>query len=155
MTELSDAVVLIVEDGDEYLDSLSRYVPGPRYLQAKSGGEALELLSGEAVQLLYLDMRFDRIDPAELLGDLEETLRSVAGNLRRAQERLARDQGLHILAALRDGGHGEVPVILAHDFGREPRRFEHLSRLHPSLTWIPDEVTPEEIRARMDRLLRG
>ena len=155
MIELGACTVLIVEDGDEYLDSLSRYVPGPSYAQAKSGGDALTRLGAEPVHLVYLDMRFDRIDPALLIGDLQATLRSVAGNLRRAHERLARDQGLHILAALREHGHGALPVILAHDFGREPQRFEHLSRVHPSLTWVPDDVTPEEIQARMLRLLRG
>lgn len=155
MSELVACTVLIVEDGDEYLDSLSRYVPGPTYVQAKHGAQALQRLSRGDVALVYLDMRFDRIDPAQLLGDLEETLRSVAGNLRRAYERLARDQGLYILAELRARGHGEVPVILAHDFGREPRRFEHLARQHPRLSWVPDEVTPDEIRARMLRLLRS
>ena len=37
--------VLIVEDGDEYLENLSRFVSGPTYIQAHSGTEAIEILT--------------------------------------------------------------------------------------------------------------
>jgi hypothetical protein len=56
---------------------------------------------------------------------------------------------------LRAGGHAELPVILAYDFSSEPRRFAHLARVHPSLTWVPDAITPDEIRSRLARLLPG
>jgi hypothetical protein len=44
-------------------------------------------------------------------------------------------------------------VILAHDFTREPRRFEHLRARYPGLCWVPDGVSADEIRARIDTLL--
>jgi len=53
--------VLIVEDGDEYYENLSRFVPGFRYLQAHGATVALELLERESIGLVYLDMRFDRL----------------------------------------------------------------------------------------------
>ena len=153
---MSDApIVLIVEDGDEYLENLTRFAPGPRYLQAHGGAEALRLLGAHEVALVYLDMRFDRIPERDLLGDRASVTRSHGGDAARALRYLARNQGLFILQALRDAGHGALPVILAYDFSSEPRRFEHLAAQHPALTWVPDAITPEEIRARLARLLPG
>jgi CheY-like chemotaxis protein len=146
-------VVLIVEDGDEYLENLTRFAPGPRYVQAHTGAEALACLGAQAVDLVYLDMRFDRIDERDLLGDRAAVERSHGGDPARALRYLARHQGLFILEALRVHGHAHLPVILAYDFSTELRRFEHLSRMHPSLTWVPDAITPDEIRARIERLL--
>jgi DNA-binding NarL/FixJ family response regulator len=146
-------VVLIVEDGDEYLENLSRFAPGPRYLQAHSGAEALRLLERHQVALVYLDMRFDRIPEDDLLGDRASAVRSHGGDAARALRYLARHQGLFILEALRAGGHGALPVILAYDFSSEGVRFERLAARHPGLTWVPDAITPDEIRARIERLL--
>ena len=145
--------VLIVEDGDEYLENLRRFVPGPRYYQAHTGAAALELLDAESLDLIYLDMRFDRIPTAELLGDHARATREHNGDPVRAWRHLQNNQGLYILAAIREAGHGDLPVILAYDFSREARRFEHLARVHPSLRWVPDAVTPAEIRTLMDQLL--
>lgn len=146
--------VLIVEDGDEYLQNLSRFVPGPRYVQAHSGGEALSLLARERVDLVYLDMRFDRIPSGDLLGDHAAATREHNGDPVRAWRYLANNQGLYILDALRQGGH-RLPVILAYDFSREPQRFRHLQRSYSPLTWVADAVRPEEIRARLDLMLGG
>jgi CheY-like chemotaxis protein len=148
---VSEPLVLIVEDGDEYFENLTRFVPGPRYLQAQGARAALEALEAQTVSVVYLDMRFDRLPPEALVGDLERALREQ-GSLERAQRHLAQHQGLFILQALREHGYAELPVILAYDFSREPQRFERLSRLHPSLTWVPDAISPEEIRARLARL---
>jgi hypothetical protein len=147
------ATVLIIEDGDEYLDNLTHFAPGPRYLQAHSGAQALALLAREPVALIYLDMRFDRVPETDLLGDRATVARSQGGDSTRVTRYLARNQGLYILEALRDAGHTHLPVILAYDFSSEPRRFAHLSKLHPSLTWVPDAITPDEIRSRLARLL--
>jgi DNA-binding response OmpR family regulator len=146
-------IVLIVEDGDEYLQNLSRFAAGPRYLQAHGGAEALRLLAAHEVELVYLDMRFDRIPERDLLGDRAAVERSQGADPARALRYLARNQGLFILQALREAGHGALPVILAYDFSSEPRRFEHLAAQHPGLTWVPDAITPDEIRARIERML--
>lgn len=149
----SPPTILIVEDGDEYLENLSRFAPGPRYLQAHSGAQALALLRAHEVALIYLDMRFDRIPDADLLGDRDAAARSQGGDATRTVRYLARNQGLYILEAIREGGFAHLPVILAYDFTSEPRRFAHLSRVHPTLTWVPDAITPDEIRSRLTRLL--
>jgi hypothetical protein len=145
--------VLIVEDGDEYFDNLSRFVPGPRYLQAHDGRSALARIAAEDVALVYLDMRFDRIPEADLLGDRERAARSHGGDPARALRYLAHNQGLFILEALRAHGHAGLPVILAYDFEHEAARFAHLARMHPALSWVPDAITPDEIRARLERVL--
>jgi hypothetical protein len=145
--------VLIVEDGDEYMENLGRFVPGPRYLQAHTGREALRLIACEPVDLVYLDMRFDRIPREELLGDHAAVTREQNGDPVRAWRHLAVNQGLYILDALRENGHGALPVILAYDFSREPGRLRNLQRVYPALAWVGDAATPEEIRARMELLL--
>ena len=124
-------IVLIVEDGDEYLENLSRFAPGPRYLQAHSAAQALQLLGAHEVGLVYLDMRFDRIPERDLVGDRASVTRSHGSDVARALRYLARNQGLFILEALRAAGHGAVPVILAYDFSGETGRFERLAAHAP------------------------
>jgi CheY-like chemotaxis protein len=145
--------VLIIEDGDEYRENLTRFVPGPTYEQAHSGAEALARLAAGArdspVDLIYLDMRFDRIPQSDLLGDHALATRDHNGDPDRGWRFLATNQGLFILAALRQAGFGRIPTILAYDFSREPQRLAHLQRVHPGLRWVPDAVTPAEIRALM------
>ncbi|MDD9941010.1 MAG: hypothetical protein OXU20_08240 [Myxococcales bacterium] len=144
--------VLVVEDGDEYLQNLTRFVAGPVYLQVHTGAAALAALGEQPVDVIYLDMRFDRIDRGDLLGDVGEATRQMGGSQERAYRHLQNHQGLYILQALREAGHGHLPVILAYDFSHEQARFAHLARLHPSLTWVPDAITPEAIRSRILRL---
>lgn len=156
MTDALQAVpVLIVEDGDEYLDNLARLVPGPRYLQAHDGAEALLLLAREPVQLVYLDMRFDRIDPARLLGDRAQALRNANGDQRRAERQLALNQGLYVLDAIRRAGYRDVPALLAYDFSSELARFARLSATQGPVQWVPDAVHADVIRERMLELTRG
>ena len=137
--------ILIVEDGDEYLENLSRFVIGPRYVQAHNGGEALAALRSSPVDLIYLDMRFDRIPLTDLLGDHEKATRDHNGDAKTAWKHLQDNQGLYILNSFREASFGGKPVILAYDFSREGARFEHLRRLYPRLRWVPDAVTPGEI----------
>ena len=150
---LQDVTVLIVEDGDEYLENLSRFVIGPRYLQAHSGGEAIEILRQEAVDLIYLDMRFDRIPRGQLVGDHAAATEEHNGDAARAWRFLENNQGLFILDALGQAGFGELPTILAYDFSREQKRWEHLRARYPRLAWVRDGVSAEEIRDHMDQIL--
>ena len=148
----SPRTILIIEDGDEYRDNLTRFVPGPAYLQAHSGAEALVALAREPIDLVYLDMRFDRIPRGELLGDHAGATREHNGDPERAWRYLETNQGLFILDGLRRGGFGDIPVILSYDFSREPQRAAHLQTVHPSLRWVRDAVTPEEVAALVDEL---
>jgi hypothetical protein len=150
---MSEPHVLIIEDGDEYLQGLTRFVKGPTYAQAHNGREALRVLESSRVDLIYLDMRFDRIPDAELMGDHAAATREHNGDPVRALKHLQNNQGLYILDALERHGLGGVAVILAYDFSRQHKRYENLLRAHPTLRWVPDAVTPAEIRALMDELI--
>lgn len=151
---MREITVLIVEDGREYHENLTRFVPGPRYLEAHNGAEALEALRAGGVDIVYLDMRFDRIPEAELLGDYEAVRESMNGDPARAWRHLKNNQGLFILDALRRAGFGRLPIVLAYDFSRETRRFEHLARALPRLCWVPDAVTPEAVAGLFEALSR-
>ena len=150
---MSGIRVLIVEDGDEYLESLTRFVRGPEYLQAHNGRDAVRLLETREVDIVYLDMRFDRIPDSELMGDHVAATREHNGDPVRARKHLQNNQGLFILDALEGAGFGAVPVILAYDFSRQHKRYENLLRRHPTLRWVPDAVTPAEIRTLMEDLI--
>jgi CheY-like chemotaxis protein len=145
--------VLIIEDGDEYLENLGRFVAGPTYVQARSGSAALAVLAEQPVDLVYLDMRFDRIPREDLLGDHATATREHNGDPVRGWRYLENNQGLFILDALARHGHAGVPVILAYDFSREGTRLKHLARRYPNLRWVPDAVTPDEIRALMEQIV--
>jgi CheY-like chemotaxis protein len=150
---MGEPTILIVEDGDEYRDNLARFVPGPRYLQAHSGAEALRMLAAGPVDLVYLDMRFDRIPNGDLMGDHVAATKEHNGDPVRAWRHLQTNQGLYILEAMRTSGHAGLPVIVAYDFSRQLRRYERLREIHPTLRWVPDDVTPARIRALMEELL--
>jgi len=148
---LGQATILVVEDGTEYSDSLRRYLPGPRYLYAQTGDAALARAQTEALDLIYLDMRFDRIPRQDLLGDHAVAQAQHAGDSERAWRYLQNNQGLFILDALTRAGLAQIPVVLAYDFTAEVARLERLQRRYPQLSWVPDAITHREI----ERLLSG
>ncbi len=147
--------VLIIEDGDEYLENLTRYVEGPHYAQAHNYAEAVAYLDSHKVDVLYLDMRFDRIPEEALVGDREDALRRRHGDRSRALRHLQTHQGLYILKAIANAGFGEIPTVLAYDFRRELPRFERLKSRYPSLHWVPDTVSADEIGELLRSLMRA
>lgn len=144
--------VLIVEDGEEYSQAFRRFLPsGFLFERAGSGGQALELLPGP-FDLVFLDMRFDRVPPESLLGDLGALLNRFNGESARATRFLEDNQGTYILAAMRSAGI-RLPAVISHDFTDEPRRWANLQRLHGPLAWLPDNAGPEQVRQTL--LLMG
>ena len=154
MTE-NPMTVLVIEDGDEYLDNLSQFVLGPRYLQAHCGAEAVDILKRDAVDIVYLDMRFDRIPQSQLLGDHDAVTREHNGDPIRAWKYLMNNQGLYILAELKKAGFAHFPVIVAYDFSKEPRRFENLKKSYPNLVWVSDAVSFKEVETLFGEIARG
>ena len=143
--------VLVVEDGDEYITNLSTFVShGFEYRQAKCGIDACRMVAESHTDLVYLDMRFDRIPEGELLGNMVELVARFNGDVARARRFQQDNQGLFVLRALRDAGwHG--PVILSYDFGPEERRFRALSARDPALGYCPDYADSTTIRAAILR----
>ena len=80
--------------------------------------------------------------------------REKNGDEESAWKYLQNNQGLYIMDAFKSAGFGEIPVILAYDFSYERRRQENLIRIYPSMHWVSDIATPDEIRALFDRCCR-
>lgn len=139
--------VLIVEDGFEYRDTFGRYA-ADRFVftRAGDGAEALAICEGETFDVLFLDMRFDRVEPGRLFGDLAETAERFNGDPVRATQFLEENQGVYVLAALRAAGV-VTPAVFSHDFSGEPRRWAALERKYAPVSWLPDNASPAQVKA--------
>lgn len=143
--------VLVVEDGEEYVRNLGRFADaGFDFVRAGDGEEALAALAARTFDLLFLDMRFDRVQPAQLLGDIAATAERFNGDPVRARQFLEEHQGTYILAAIRAAGHA-LPAVFSHDFDGEPRRWANLVRLYGPLSYLPDNASAAEILAVLRR----
>lgn len=146
--------VLVVEDGDEYVETLRRFLSHRfAFERAGSGPEALRLLATGGWDAVFLDMCFDRVPDDLLLGDPRDSAERFGGDPVRGRAFLQEHQGVHVLAAMREAGH-RVPVLLSHDFTAEPRRFERLAARHGPLDQLPDFV-PAEVERRLLALTSG
>ena len=143
--------ILIVEDGDEYLDSLRGLRAACFWLQAKSARAATDMLASHDVAGAVLDMRFDRSPRERLCGDLAAVTRQLGGDGERAWRYLAQHQGLFVLAELRAMGWAG-PVLIAYDFTRELRRFEALRRTYAPLDWIGDDANADTWQRKLGEL---
>lgn len=138
--------VLVVEDGDEYLTNLTTFVAeGITYQQAKSGHQACEMANATDPDVVYLDMRFDRVPDEDLIGDLVQLTGRFNGDVARARRFQQDNQGMFILRALREAGYRK-PVILSYDFSGEEKRFAALSSKDPALSYCPDYADAKAIR---------
>ncbi len=148
--------VLVVEDGEEYTRNLTRFCADDfAFTRAGDGGAAVTALDGamqekNCFDLVFLDMRFDRVQAGVLLGDLAETAERFNGDPVRARQFLEDHQGAYILAALRAAGH-TLPALFSHDFDGEPRRWANLVRLYAPVDYLPDNAAPSAIRATLLR----
>ncbi len=121
------ALLLVIEDGDEY-EEFARLFLSERFevVAARSAAEALRV-AGDADAML-IDLRFERAREEDLIGDVRGTAsRLFAGDEVRAARWLKEQQGTLILAALRDAGHGQ-PAVFVHDFPQ--RRLANLAKLY-------------------------
>lgn len=144
--------VLVVEDGFEYSETLQRFLPSAfHWERAGSGQAALDRLTRGSVDVVFLDMRFDRIPESELLGDVVATADRFNGDAMQARQFLEDHQGNFILAAIRDAG-SRVPVLMSYDFEGEPRRWERLRSRYSPLDYLPDNASPDDIAQRLRRL---
>lgn len=138
--------VLVVEDGEEYTTNLGRFLTaGFAFTRAGDGASALALLAARSFDLVFLDMRFDRVQAAQLLGDLGETAERFNGDPVRARQFLEEHQGAYILQAIRAAGCA-LPAVFSHDFDGEPRRWANLVRLYDPVAYLPDNAAPSDIR---------
>lgn len=145
--------ILVIEDGHEYTETLSRFLPdGFTWTRAGSGGAALALLASRPFDAAVLDMRFDRVPDDALLGDVDALVDRL-GDRDAARVHLQDHQGTYVLAALRDDGF-DVPVLLSHDLDDQPQRWERLRARYAPLDYVPDSASPAEVAGRL-RALTG
>jgi len=141
--------VLVIEDGFEYTETLSRFLPeGFEWVRAGSGPAGLESLQGDEFDAVFLDMRFDRVPLDQLLGDVEATEDRFNGDPVQARRFLEDHQGLYVLAAIRDAGLS-IPVLLSYDFDAEQRRWGKLAAKHSPLDYLPDNASPADIAGKL------
>ena len=144
--------LLILEDGDEYLRFFSRHVPDYDYLQAHSHATAVELLDANTVAGFVLDLRFDRVERDDLIGDVEEIADQLfggPGQIESAWRYVIDNQGYLIMRELRDAGHEQPAIIIAE---LPPRQEANLQRLYGAIGVVPS-FEPSTIKARLDELL--
>jgi hypothetical protein len=144
--------VLVVEDGNEYVEAFRRLAPAPggtELLHARDAAAARSVLAEAPVEAVFLDVVFDRTSPERLAGDLDALLERFSGDRSRALEHLARNQGFYIADALAPLLPAGIPVLLAWDFSSEPSRLAALREKLPALDGVPDGATATEILARL------
>ncbi|MBN2798954.1 MAG: hypothetical protein JXX28_07380 [Deltaproteobacteria bacterium] len=146
--------ILIIEDGHEYHELFSRFLPRDQWIRVGSGPAALDWLGREVADAIFLDMRFDRAPPAELLGDLDQAAERFNGDPVQARAFLEDHQGHFILAALRQRGVA-LPVLLAADLSEEPRRWARLAARYAPLDGLPEGAGPDEARSLLQAMVGG
>ncbi|MEM6925660.1 MAG: response regulator [Myxococcota bacterium] len=145
--------VLVVEDGTEYTDTMNRFLAsrGFTFARAGSGPEALRAVADGAHDVVFLDMRFDRVPDTDLLGDLAQAIDRCNGDPVAGRDFLQEHQGTYVLSALREAGC-TLPVLLSYDFSNETRRFARLAERHGPLDHCRDVASPDEVASRLRRL---
>lgn len=143
--------LLVVEDGEEYSAMLGRFLAEEFVVtRAGDGPAALDRLAAETFDAVFLDMRFDRVGPAALLGDLAALTERFNGDPVRARQFLETHQGAYVLDAIRAAGH-TVPVVFSYDFDAEPRRWQVLLGRHAPVDYLPDNASAATIRDKLRR----
>lgn len=144
--------VLVVEDGQEYIQTFLRFGGEELHFErAGCGAEALARLAQAHWHVVFLDMRFDRVAPNQLLGDLPATAERFNGDPNRARQFLEEHQGTYILAAIRGAGFS-LPAIFSHDFDPEPRRWANLERQYSPVHYLPDNASASSLRELIRRV---
>jgi len=140
--------VLIVEDGHEYTETLTRFAGDAiTWIRAGTGEEALACLQQGGVDAVFLDMRFDRVPDEVLLGGLAQMVERF-GDRSRAVHFLQENQGAVILKAIRDAGH-TLPVLFSYNFDEEPRRWERVKAAYSPVAYAMDSESPMRVAERL------
>jgi hypothetical protein len=145
---LSGKVVLVVEDGTEYVDAFRRLAgadsrsPSLELVRAGDASEARRILEGRRIDGVFLDVVFDRTPPEQLSGNPSLTRE-------RSPEHLANQQGFYLAAELAGLLAGVARVVIAYDFANEPGRLAALRERVPALEGVEDGTPLSGVLARL------
>jgi hypothetical protein len=134
-------VVLVVEDGTEYVDAFRRLAAEGsevELLHAPDAASARQILSGRRVDAIFLDVVFDRTPPEKLAGDRA-----------RGNDYLAQNQGFYVLADLAPLIASGVRVLLAHDFASHPARLAALQERVQGLEGVAESAGINQVMGRL------
>jgi ActR/RegA family two-component response regulator len=128
--------ILVIEDGTEYEEFARLFLAETFALEAAhSFDEAKTAIDRGPFDGFLVDLRFDRARDDTLEGDVDDTAaRLFAGDRSEAIRYLKDNQGVMILAALRQAGHDQRAVFV-HDFPRQ--RLENLRNLYGDVCGVP------------------
>lgn len=137
--------LLVLEDGSEYVEFARAFLGDAFVVEvARSAAEALEALARGPVAALLVDLRFDRVDRAALVGDVPAIAeRWFAGDRERAERYVVDQQGALVLAELRARGC-DARAVFVQDFPR--KRLENLRALYGRVDAVPS-FDAERMRA--------
>jgi len=129
--------VLVIEDGTEYAEFARLFLASDFEISAaQSAAEALAAAATQPIDVLLIDLRFDRAKTDVLIGDLAGSAqRLFAGDQARALRHLQDQQGVLILAELRKAGHAQ-PAVFVHEF--PARRLANLRQLYGDVRSVPN-----------------
>ncbi len=145
--------VLIIEDGTEYSDTFGRFLSeGFEWVRAGNGEAAILLLKSGSFDCVFCDMRFDRIEAADLVGDVVAVSDQFNGDVVKTRQHLQDHQGNYILAAIRDAGI-RTPVLMSYDFDAEPRRWHRIEQRYAPVAYLADQSGPTEVAQKIRRLV--
>jgi hypothetical protein len=137
---------LIIEDGHEYIDRFRRFGGGRLALgNADSLDAAILAMTGAPPDGLLFDLDFRRTAPALLI---DEAGASAASLPPLDQQRLAAQQGIYILMALRARGV-MLPAILCADLDDAEQRAYLESKLAP-LQIVGSNMSLRELLALLE-----
>ena len=128
--------LLVIEDGNEYEEFVRLFLSDAWSVRAShSLAEARAVLAAEKVDAMLVDLRFTRSDEDELTGDAKALAASLfAGDVEKAAKYVREQQGVLVLAALREDGHVQRAVFVT-DFA--PRRLANLRALYGDVAAVP------------------
>ncbi len=129
--------MLVIEDGTEYAEFARLFLGSDfQVVAAQSAHAALAVLAGQNIDVLLIDLRFDRAPDATLVGDIDESAqRLFAGDRVRALRHLQDQQGALILGEIRRAGHTQ-PAVFVYQF--PPRRLANLRKLYGDVRTVPN-----------------
>jgi hypothetical protein len=143
VTAAARPLVIVCEDGHEYLERFSRFLGATLELVRVDDLPAALAACARGPHALLFDLDFSRLPPERLVDEAGQSGPRTRDELRR----LAQMQGILILRALRAAGV-RAPALLFADLD-DPARVKFLETSLAPLSVVPSSEGMASIRARL------